>query len=61
MRITNREFAKENKLFLKSAELAGIEARDGLTLKRQASKFRQERGLANRFRATANRQLERTK
>ncbi len=59
MRITNRKFAKENQLFLKCIELAGIEKREKLTLKRQASKFRMGRGVANKFRATANRQMGR--
>jgi len=62
MRATNREFAKNNSLFLKCIELAGIKERSpGLSLKRQASKFRAGKGIANTYRATAKRFLERTK
>jgi len=41
MKPTNREFAKENKLFRKACEIAVINPTG-----RQASKFRKHRGLA---------------
>ena len=59
--MTNKEFAKNDRLFLKCVELAKLEGRtvEGgtLSLKRQASKFRRGCGVAYRYKATAQRIL----
>lgn len=48
-KITNTMFARENELFRKSCEAAGIEPTP-----RQASRWRNGKGKAIRFRSLAN-------
>lgn len=48
MKTTNREWARENNLFRKACEIAGIPPKG-----RQASKYRRQKGLAYKYQRAA--------
>ena len=54
--MTNSEFAKQNEVFIKACELAGV-----TITSRQASKFRRKQGLAYKKRQMAITELNRKK
>lgn len=60
MKLSNREFAKENKLFQKACEIASISSTS-----RQASKFRHHKGIAyknqGKAQSTIDKERQKTK
>lgn len=51
--LTNGEFARQDKLFIKACELAAAAGHKVVPSERQASKFRNERGIAHKFKGAA--------